>query len=91
MGHGTFPRNMDVGSQLGRIWEQTCRAGLWDTAQWGAGGDLALLHGDPKLHCVLGLGLARPHQADEEVGSEDAKLGVAQLVQRVPAGVWGGM
>lgn len=44
-----------------------------------------LLHGDPELHSVLRLGRAGPHQLDEEVGAEDPELGVAQLVQRVPA------
>ena len=48
----------------------------------GRGG--GLLHGDPELHSVLGLGHAGPHQLDEEVGAEDPELGVAQLVQRVP-------
>lgn len=43
-----------------------------------------LLHGDPELHGVLGLGRAGPHQLNEEVCPEDAELGVAQLVQRVP-------
>lgn len=42
------------------------------------------LHGDPELHGVVGLGCAGPHELDEEVGAEDAELGVAQLVQRVP-------
>lgn len=42
------------------------------------------LHGDPELHGVVGLGRARPHELNEEVGAEDAELGVAQLVQRVP-------
>lgn len=42
------------------------------------------LHGDPELHGVLGLGGARPHQLNEEVGAKDAELRVAQLVQGVP-------
>lgn len=72
-------------------WGSAAPLGLWaprGTPQpeflwgWGGGG---LLHGDPELHGVLGLGHAGPHQLDEEVGAEDPELGVAQLVQRVPA------
>ena len=57
---------------------------------WGGGG---LLHGDPELHGILGLGRAGPHQLDEEVGAENPELGVARLVQRVPAkgGGWRGV
>lgn len=57
---------------------------------WGAVGRPSLspdsLHGDPELHGVCGLGRAGPHQLDEEVGAEDAELGVPQLVQGVPVG-----
>lgn len=41
------------------------------------------LHGDSELHSIFRLGSTRPHQLDEEVGSEHTELGATQLVKRV--------